>query len=178
VNGTTIGTYVSADSFSIPVDTTGSGTYTGGGQVDGGDLGAIDGLLQSNVTPDNTTCLTVSARALPISISASVSVPQAYVAAYTIAVQVQLAAQIASYPIGGNAQSSPAYSVPWDDILGALDEAGVLALGQASYVRSVGSLVLTCGSQTANQSGQGILFAAAYPGKALLGSVSVQVLGV
>src|SRR5262249_14126050 len=54
VNDTFTGTYVTGNSFSIPIDTTSSGTYTGGGSVEGGDLGQIDRLLQANVVPDNT----------------------------------------------------------------------------------------------------------------------------
>ena len=137
VNGTFVATYVGANSLSIPVDTTSGGTYLGGGSVEGGDLGQIDRLIQANVVPDNTTAITISALALPITIIASVVVPQAFVATYRIAVLQQLQAQIASYAVGGNA---PDFEVAYDDIVGALEEAGVIALGTASYVRQVQSL--------------------------------------
>ena len=169
MNGTFIATYVSADSFSIPLDTTSAGTYLGGGSVEGGDLGQIDALIQANVVPDDTTAITVSAVALPISIVATVVVPQAYVAAYTLAVAAQLQAQIQSYDIGGNA---PAYSVAYDDIVGALEEAGVLVLGQPSYVRQVQSLSLN---------GQANGVGVAFPGslyQAVLTTPAISVLGV
>jgi hypothetical protein len=169
VNGTFLGTYVGANSFSIPVNTTSAGTYTGGGSIEGGDLGQIDALIQANVVPDDVTAITVSALALPISIVATVVVPQAYVAAYSLAVNAQLAAQINSYAIGGNA---PDYEVAYDDIVGALEEAGVLSLGQPSYVRLVQSLSLN-GLAT----GVGV----AFPGslyQAILGVPSISVLGV
>jgi hypothetical protein len=177
VVGTFVGTYVSSTSFSIPVDTTSTGTYTGGGTVEGGDLGQIDALLQQNVTPSNTTAVTESAVALPITVTATVVVPAAYVTAYSLAVQVQLNAQISSYPVGGSPDTDPAYSVPWDDILAALEEAGVVSLGQPSYVRAVQSLVLSGNSTTASASGTGI----AYPGstsQALTAVPAVTVLGV
>lgn len=139
VNGTFVGTYVSANVFSIPIDTTAGGTYTGGGTVEGGDLGQIDALLQENVVPDGITAITVSAQALPIQVTATVVVPVAYVATYQVAVVAQLQVQIASYNIGGNA---PDYAVAYDDIVGALEEAGVLALGQASYVKAVQALTI------------------------------------
>jgi hypothetical protein len=141
-NGTFLATYVGADVFSIPISTIGQPTYLGGGSVDGGDLGQIDALLQENVVPDNTTAITVSALALPIQVVATVVVPQAYVAAYQLAAIAQLQTQIASYAVGGNA---PDFAVAYDDIVGALEEAGVVQLGQASYVRQIQSLSLNGG---------------------------------
>jgi hypothetical protein len=132
-------TVLSPTTFSVPVNTAALGAWTGGGSIEGGDLGAIDALLQENVVPDNTTALTVSALALPIQVTATVIVPQAYVAAYSVAVEAQLQTQFNSYAIGGN---SPDFEVAYDDIVGALEEAGVVALGQASYVRQVQALSL------------------------------------
>jgi hypothetical protein len=142
VNGTFTGTYTAADAFSIPVDTTLTGTYTGGGSVEGGDLGQIDRLIQASVVPDNTTAATSSAVALPIVVHATVIVPQANVASYQLAVLLQLQTQIRSYAIGGNA---PDFEVAYNDIVGALEEAGVQVLGQASIVRQVQSLSLNGG---------------------------------
>jgi hypothetical protein len=142
VNGSFLGTYVGPNSFSIPIDTTSAGAYTGGGSVEGGDLGQIDALIQANVVPSGETAITVSARALPIAVVATVVVPQAYVAAYRIAVLQQLQAQIASYDVGGNA---PQFEVSYNDIVGALEEAGVLVLGAASYVRQIQRLSLNGG---------------------------------
>ena len=130
VNGTFLGTYASADAFTLPLDTLGFPAYTGGGSVEGGDLGQIDRLLQQNCVPDDNTALTVSALAQVIQITATVVVPQAYLQVYRAAVALQLVAQIDSYAIGGNA---PDFEVTYNDIVGALEEAGVPALGQASY---------------------------------------------
>lgn len=169
VAGTFVGTYVSPNSFSIPVDTTAAGTYVGGGTVEGGDLGQIDVLIQRACVGSNTTALTASAVALPIIIAATVVVPQAYVQAYQLAVLTQLAAQIASYEIGGNA---PTFEVGYDDITGALEAAGVPALGQASVVRDIQSLSINGGGV-----GDGVDF----PGslyQAILVTPVITVLGV
>ena len=177
VAGTFLGTYVSATSFSIPVDTTVAGTYTGGGQVEGGDLGQIDQLLQQNVVPDGITAITVSALALPITVVATVVVPATYVAAYRAAVQAQLQAQLSTYAMGGNPNSVPPNSVPWDDILGALEEAGVLTVGQPSFVLSVQSLSVSGNATTVTASGTGI----GYPSnqyQAILAVSTVNVVGV
>ena len=142
VSGSFVASYVTADSFSIPVDTTLAGTYTGGGSVEGGDLGQIDALLQLNATPDGITSITVSALALPVTITAQVAVPQAYVATYQLAAPAQLQTQISAYALGGN---SPGFAVAYDDIVSALEEAGVLTFGAASYVREIVSLAITVG---------------------------------
>ena len=121
------------------------------------------------MVPDDTTAVTVSALALPVNIVATVIVPQANVALYQQAVGPQLSTQIASYAIGGN---SPDFEVAYDDIVGALEEAGVLALGQASYVRQVQALTLN-----GQANGVGVAFPSnTY--QAVLGTVSVSVLGV
>jgi hypothetical protein len=168
VNGTFLGTYVGANSFSIPVDTTSAGSYIGGGSVEGGDLGQIDKLLQQNVVPDDVTAVTLSALALPINITATVVVPQANVQAYKLAAPQQLQTQLASYAIGGN---SPSFAVAYDDIIGALEEAGVLTLGSASYVRSIQALSLN---------GGGVNSGVAFPSnqyQAVLGTIALTVLG-
>lgn len=169
VNGTFTGTYVSTNEFSIPVDTTSAGTYTGGASVEGGDLGQIDALVQRNVVPLNTTAITTSAVALPVVVTATVIVPQAYVAVYQIRVIQQLQAQFDSYDIGGNA---PDYSVEYNDIVGALETAGVQVLGQASVVRQVQSLSLN---------GLGVDQSVPFPSpfyKALLVTPTITVVGI
>ena len=172
VVGTWTATYVSPTAFSIPVDTTLTGAYLGGGQVEGGDLGEIDALIQSMCVPDGDVAITVSAVALPITITATVAVPLAQVAAYQLAAPLQVAAQIASYAVGGNA---PEFAVAFDDIVGALEEAGVTALGQASYVRGVTSLSITGGGAPVVNGG------VPFPNQqyqAILASFSLSVVGV
>lgn len=169
VDGTFTATYVSANSFSIPLDTTMAGTYTGGGTVEGGDLGQIDRLIQENVVPDNTVAITSSALALPIQITATVLVPAAYATIYQVSVSQQLLVQQNSYPIGGDAVDG--HQVSWDDIAGALLEAGVPALGQASYAH-VQSLSLN-----SQASGVGVPFPTAFH-EALFVNPLITVLGV
>jgi len=169
VVGSFVATVVDATHFSIPVNTTSAGTWTGGGSVEGGDLGAIDALLQTNVVPDCITAVTESALALPVSIVATVVVPQVYVTAYALAVQVQLAAQLASYAVGGNA---PGYAVAYNDIVGALEEAGVISLGSASYVRQIQAL-----SINGQASGLGVSFPSSQY-QALLVPPTITVVGV
>jgi hypothetical protein len=171
VNGTFTATGTSTpNQFTLPIDTTSAGTYTGGGSVEGGDLGQVDALLQKYVVPDNTTAVTVSALALPVQVVATVVVPQAYVATYQLAVQTQLQVQFATYAIGGNA---PDFMVAYDDIIGALEEAGVLALGQASYVRQISSLTLIA---TGAIAGVGVPIPPLY--QAILVSATISVIGV
>ncbi len=177
VNGTFLGTYTGANAFSIPVDTTAAGTYSGGGSVEGGDLGQIDQLIQHNVVPDDVTAITTSALALPITIVATVVVPQAFVSTYQLAVGAQLAEQLASYDMGGDVKSVPPNSVPWDDVLAALEEAGVIALGQPSYVVGVQALSVSGNATTVTASGTGIAFPSNVY-QALLAVPSITVLGV
>jgi len=145
VNGSFLGTYVSATSFSIPIDTSAAGSYTGGGFVEGGDLGAVDALLQENVVPDNETALTVSALALPVTVVATVSVPQAYVQTYKLAAPAAIQTYLASLPVGGIYPDGEQVPVSYDEIVAALINAGVLTLGQASYVRGTPTVTLNGG---------------------------------
>ena len=151
VNGSWTGTYVSPTSFSVPVDTTAAPAYTGGGVVEGGDLGQIDQLLQQNVVPNNDTAITVSALALPVAIVATVAVPRAQAAAYALAAPAQLATLLQSYAVGGNA---PDFAVDYDDVVGALEEAGVVTLGATSYVRQIVALSITVGATPVPPAGQ------------------------
>lgn len=169
INGTWTGTYTAPDAFSIPVDSTASGAYTGGGSVEGGDLGQIDRLIQANAVPDNTTAITSSAVALPITPVATVLVPQAYVAAYQLRVVAQLQAQMAAYAIGGN---TPGFAVAYNDVVGALEEAGVQVLGQASVVRQVQSLSLNGGGV-----GAGVAFPSPFH-QAILVAPVITVVGI
>lgn len=155
LTGSFVATVTGANTFSVPVNTTALGAWVAGGTVEGGDLGAIDGLLQANVVPDGTLAVTESALALPIQVTATVVVPQAYVNAYQLSVGVLLQALISSYAIGGNSGSP---GVAYNDVIGALEEAGVVAIGQVSYVRAITSLVVSNGPTIITQSGQAIAF--------------------
>jgi hypothetical protein len=84
-------------------------------------------------------------------------------------VSAQLAAQIASYEVGGNA---PNFEVAYDDIVGALTEAGVQVLGQASIVREVQSLSINGGGV-----GVGVPFPSPFY-EAILVTPSIGVVGI
>jgi hypothetical protein len=143
-NGTNVATVVDSTHYSIPV--AGSGAYTGGGSVEGGDLGAVDALLQTNCVPDNTTAITISALAFPITVVATVVVPQAFVATYQGAVATALQTYLASLPIGGVFSPSETVAVEYDGIVGALESAGILTLGSATYVRAIQNLTVNGGT--------------------------------
>ena len=171
VNSSFLGTYVSGSRISIPIDTTSAGTYLGGGTIEGGDLGQIDLLLQENVVPSGETAITVSALALPVNITATVLVPQANLATYQLRYLAQLQAQIASYLVGGNLDSAGnPLPVAYNDIVGALEEAGQLVFGGVSYA-TVSALSLNGGGI-----GVGVVFPSNFY-EAILGTVAVTVLG-
>ena len=128
------------------VGSVGNGTYTSStGFVDGGDLGQVDALIQAKCVPDNTTALTVSALAFPITITAAVVVPAAYKTTYTGVAQTQMSLYLASLPVGGNIPPGGSQGVlSYDDIIGVLFEAGSVN-GQASYVRSISNVYVNSG---------------------------------
>lgn len=138
-NVTTTATVLSGTTFELD-GTTSSGSYTIGGTVEGGDLGQVDILLQDNVVPDGiVAAFTVSAQALPISVAATVAVPQAFVATYTAAVGNALVAYLRTLPIGGNDSV-----VPFSALEGTLFNAGV-QLGGTAFVRSITGLTVNGG---------------------------------
>lgn len=121
----------------------GNGAYTGGGNVEGGDLGQVDGLIQASVVPDGQSEITKSALAFPLAIGAVVVVPQAFLATYTAAAPAALQALVQTYPVGGNVPPGGSVgTVPWSAIEGALIDAGVITVGAPSYVRQVTSLTI------------------------------------
>lgn len=139
-------TVTSPTSFSLN-GSTGSGAYTGGGFVNGGDLGAVDTLLRAKCVPDGTDSVTESSLAFPVTVVATVVVPQAYAAGYAAVAATELAALVKSFPIGGNVPPGGSVgTVPYSAIEGALIEAGVLVLGGVSYVRQVSSLTVNGGT--------------------------------
>lgn len=140
-NGRYTATVTGASSFTIPV--AGSGAYTGGGQVEAGDLGLIDKIIQDNCVPDAVIASTVSANAFPIAITGTVAVPVANVATYQAAVLPTLQAFLQSLPIGGPA---PDFAVDYDSVIAALGEAGILSFGTPSYVLSFQNIKVNGGT--------------------------------
>ncbi len=182
VNSGVIGNYAANGAFTIGLidaqnftlnDSVGDGVYVAGsGVVDGGDLGQIDNLIQQQVVPDGiAAAYATSALAFPITVSATVVVPKAYVATYKLAAPRQLLALIATYPMGGNIPpGESAGTVPYSAIEGALVDAGSTTVGTVSYVRSVSSLLIN-----------GVSTDLVYPApeyQAILSTVTLNVVGV
>lgn len=139
-NVTSTVTVLSPTTFELDGTTSGPSSYTTGGTVEGGDLGQVDLLLQNNVVPDGiVAAFTASALALPIDVSATVAVPQAFVATYTAAVGNALVAYLRALPIGGNDGV-----VPISAIEGVLFNAGAQA-GSPAFVRSITGLTVNAG---------------------------------
>lgn len=169
-NGTFTVTVTNSTHFQLD-GSTGNGTYTGGGVIEGGDLGQVDRLIQENVVNDGTTAQTISSLAFPVAVVATVVVPQAFVAAYTVAAPKALQALFDTFPIGGDIPvGGGAGTVPISAVEGALFDAGVLVLGAASYVRSVPTLTINGGTTDLT-----------YPSPdhyGILSAPSIQVIGV
>jgi hypothetical protein len=169
-NGAWVITKTGANTFTLNTSV-GNGAYTGGGFVEGGDLGEVDNLIQANVVPDDTTAVTQSSLAFPIAVVATVVVPNAYVASYQAAAAAALVALLATYPIGGNIPPGGSNgTIPISAIEGALIDAGVLVLGGVSFVRQVSNLTINASSVDLN-----------YPSPnhdALLTAPTITVIGV
>lgn len=135
-NGTWIITVTSATTFTLN-GSAGGATYLGGGVVEGGVLGEVDRVIQSNAIPDTVTEQTVSAVNMNVAILATVQVPVANVATYAVAVQQTLALFNAALPIGG---VDGVY--PINDVIGALYAAGIAGGSSSSYVRRIDGVAL------------------------------------
>ncbi len=134
-----------ASTFQL-VGSVGTGAYTGGGTINGGDLGEVDALLQSRCVPDGTDATTESSVSFPITIVATAVVPAAFAATYAAAASRTLVALLASYPVGGNIPPGGANgTIPYTAVEGALTEAGVIVFGATSYVRQLTSLTVNGG---------------------------------
>jgi hypothetical protein len=86
------------------VGSVGSGAYTSGGVIEGGDVGQVDRIIQANAVPDATIAITQSATAEPLSIAFTVVVPTAQAGAYLTNVTAATLAWIndpTRMPIGG-----------------------------------------------------------------------------
>jgi hypothetical protein len=118
----------------------GNGAYVASGQLNGGDLGEVDRVIQENCVPDSVTATTVSASAFNVAIVATIVVPSAYVAAYTSAVGIALTNYFAALPLGGVDGV-----LDYDGIVGVLENAGIFN-GQPTVVRHIPSLTLNGGT--------------------------------
>jgi hypothetical protein len=118
----------------------GNGVYFASGQLNGGDLGEVDRVIQENVVPDSVTASTFSATAFNVAIVASIVVPVASLAAYTTAVGLALTNYFASLAIGGIDGV-----LDYNDVIGVIYDAGIFN-GQPSVVRHIPSLTLNGGT--------------------------------
>lgn len=136
-NGTRAITVTGASSFTLN-GSVGTGTYLGGGTVEGGVLGQVDRVIRANAVPDTVTESTVSAVDFPVNIEATVEVPFANVDTYTAAVQQALALYNAALPMGGIDGVYPIQG----GVDGVLYAAGIVGGSRTSYVRRVTSILL------------------------------------
>lgn len=139
-NGTFAVANASGSTFTLN-GTTGNANYTGGGTVDGGDLGEVDAIIQANAVPTDVTAVTQSAVNFGVAVVATVTVPQAQVAAYQAAVQTALTSYLSTFPIGGVGTGV----INYGDVVGVLYQAGSIN-GQPSYVVSVTGATVNSGT--------------------------------
>jgi len=164
-NGTWTITKLSGTTFSLD-GSAGNAAYTGGGQIAGGDLGQVDRIIQQNCVDDNAIAITTTALALPIDISAVVSVPASFRAVYVAALSNAFVQFLKTQPIGGGDAAELDYSA----VEGVFFELGVQVVGGTSYVKKVQNLLVNGGTSNV-----------AYPSpqyQAILGTLSVSVVGV
>lgn len=128
-NGTWTVTVVDSTHLSLN-NSVGNSAYTGGGVLEGGDLGLVDSVIQANCVPDTVTAVTQSASAFNVNLVATVTVPLANVAAYTLAVQTAITNYFASLPIGGVSSV-----VSFNDIVGVLYAAGGTAVTASQVIK-------------------------------------------
>jgi hypothetical protein len=100
----------------------GSGAYTSGGTVSGGDLGMVDTIVQANAVPLAVTAKTLSATTTPIVISCDVWVPLAQSQGVSDAVKSSVASYLSQVPIGGLSDPGGAYTnvLPVDAVIDAV----------------------------------------------------------
>lgn len=141
-NGTWTITVLGANSFALN-GSVGSGTYLGGGVIEGGVLGQVDRVIRANAVPDTVTEITESAIEFDVALVATVTVPIGQVAAYTTAVQTALALYNAALPIGGLVLPTvgPTGVYPYDVVIGVLYGAGIVGAAP-SYVKAINALTL------------------------------------
>jgi hypothetical protein len=139
-NGTWTVTYVDANNFTLN-GSSGTGTYTDGGQVEAGDLGEIDSVIQTWCVPDGDAGVTLSALTQTLAIAAVVTVPAAQRTAYINNVNSLLTSYVNAMPIGGLPLAGGGTGLPIDVVIGMLYQAGALAGGQ-SYVQNISGVTI------------------------------------
>jgi hypothetical protein len=139
-NGVAVCTVLSSTTVSLN-GTSGTGVYTFGGQLSGGDVYAVNQVIQAFCVPNGVTAITQSANPVTATIAATVYVPAAYVPTYTTALGIGLTAYFASFPIGGLNVDNALNVLPIGAIEGLLYALGSVAAGQF-YTRSVTGVLI------------------------------------
>jgi hypothetical protein len=130
-NGTFVCTFVSSTQITLN-GTSGSGSYTAStGQLSGGDLYAVNQVINAYCTPNATTSTTKSAVGLAPVIAGTVYVPNAFVTTYQTNLTNLFNSYFASFPIGGLNVDTKTNVLPIGAIEGLLWAAG--ANGSGGY---------------------------------------------
>ena len=138
-NGTWTATVIDSTHLSLN-GSTGNATYTGGGSLEGGDLGQVDVIVQANAVPDSVTATTASVTNWNVAIVATITVTNAFLSTVLTNIQNALPAYVAVLGIGGVNTNG---IIQYNDIVGIIYAAGLVAQGQAaSYVKSIPTLTI------------------------------------
>jgi hypothetical protein len=124
-NGNFTISVLTSNSFSIAVDSTGSGTYVSGtGSIEGGDLGEIDALIHRLCVPNAVTEITTPATAVSVIPAGTIYVLSAYASQALAMVNAALATYATNLNIGGvTLQGEGTNVAPYDEILGVAEGA-------------------------------------------------------
>jgi hypothetical protein len=129
-----------ANSFYL-IGSHGTGTYTGGGQIDAGDLGAIDSIIQDNSVPDGDVAYTVPALTQLIAIVGTATVPIAQQFVYKANLVALLTSYVNAMPVGGYPLTGGGNGLPIDVVIGLFYQAGYQPNG-TSYVTNVSGVAV------------------------------------
>jgi hypothetical protein len=133
-------TVISPTVISLNASTYGGTPYTSGGSFSGGDLYAIDLIVQANTVPEAVTATEQSAFAVAAVITGTVYVPIALVATYQASMQTTMTTYFAGFPIGGLNVDSGTNLLPYGDVVGLLFSSG--NQNGAIYTKSVFNVLI------------------------------------
>jgi hypothetical protein len=140
-NGTFVCTVTGGSTLTLN-GSTGTGSYTGGtGQLSGGDLYAVNAVIQAYCTPNATTAITQSSVGLAPPIVGTVYVPLAMVSTYQSNLTNLFNAYFASFPIGGLNVDNASNVLPLGAVEGLLYAAGANGTG-GYFTRSVAGVTI------------------------------------
>lgn len=102
----------------------GTGAYTGGGLLNGGDVYAVGTVIQAYSTPNTVTSNVISAGNVAAVVTATVYVPLSFVGDYTTKMTAAITAYFTSFPIGGLNVDAQSNVLPIGAVEGILFSAG------------------------------------------------------